>query len=144
MRLNELSPGVGAKQKKVRLGRGIGSGMGKTGGRGHKGQKARAGGNVKAGFEGGQMPLQRRLPKFGFKSRIALTSREVRTSELNGLDAAVITLDVLKSAGLVQKSVTRASIVLSGDVTRAYGVKGIRVTKGVRQAVLNAGGSVED
>jgi large subunit ribosomal protein L15 len=144
MRLNELSPATGSKPVKKRVGRGIGSGWGKTCGRGHKGQKARKSGNPRPGFEGGQMPLQRRVPKFGFRSRVALTTGEVRLSELASIDAAVIDLEALKSANVINKGAKRARIMLSGKIDRAVTVKGIKVTKGARAAIEAAGGKVED
>ncbi|HEY6598547.1 MAG TPA: 50S ribosomal protein L15 [Pseudomonadales bacterium] len=144
MRLNELSPAAGSKPVKKRVGRGIGSGWGKTCGRGHKGQKARKSGNPRPGFEGGQMPLQRRVPKFGFRSRVALVTGEVRLSELAGIDAAVIDLEALKSANVINKGAKRARIMLSGKIDRAVTVKGIKVTKGARAAIEASGGKVED
>ena len=144
MRLNSLSPAPGRIKEAKRVGRGIGSGLGKTGGRGHKGQKARAGGRVRPGFEGGQMPLQKRLPKFGFSSRLARVTAEIRTAELNGVDAEVIDLEALRKAGLINSAIERAKIFLAGDVTRAVTVKGLGVTKGARQAIEAAGGKVEE
>ncbi len=144
MRLNELSPATGSKPVKKRVGRGIGSGLGKTCGRGHKGQKARKSGNPKPGFEGGQMPLQRRVPKFGFRSRVALTTGEVRLGELAKVGESVIDLAALKSANLVNKGAKRARIMLSGSIDRAVTVKGIKLTKGARAAIEAAGGKVED
>jgi large subunit ribosomal protein L15 len=144
MRLNSLSPAPGAKKASKRVGRGIGSGVGKTAGRGHKGQKARSGGKVRPGFEGGQMPLQKRLPKFGFASRMARTTAQIRLGELNGLVAEVIDLAALKSADLVKEDVTRARIFLSGELGKAVTVKGLAVTKGAREAIEKAGGKVED
>ena len=144
MRLNSLSPAPGAKKATKRVGRGIGSGTGKTAGRGHKGQKARSGGKVRPGFEGGQMPLQKRLPKYGFASRMARTTAQIRLGELNGLVAEVIDLAVLKSADLVKEDVTRARVFLSGELGKAVTVKGLAVTKGAREAIEKAGGKVED
>jgi large subunit ribosomal protein L15 len=144
MRLNELSPAAGSKPVKKRVGRGIGSGLGKTCGRGHKGQKARKSGNPKPGFEGGQMPLQRRVPKFGFRSRVALTTGEVRLSELAKVGESVIDLAALKAANVVNKGAKRARIMLSGSIDRAVTVKGIKITKGARAAIEAAGGKVED
>ncbi len=144
MRLNELSPGAGRSQSAKRVGRGIGSGLGKTCGRGHKGQKSRSGGRVRPGFEGGQMPLQKRLPKFGFSSRVSLVSAEIRLAELNKVDADVIDLDALKQADLVKISAKRAKIFLSGELTKAVTVKGLAVTKGAKAAIEAAGGKVED
>jgi large subunit ribosomal protein L15 len=144
MRLNTLSPAPGAKRNAKRVGRGIGSGTGKTAGRGHKGQKSRSGGSVRPGFEGGQMPLQKRLPKFGFASRMARTTAQIRLSELNTLDAGVVDLDALKAADLVKDSVLRARVFLSGELSKAITLKGIAVTKGAREAIEKAGGKVED
>jgi len=144
MRLNELSPAAGSKPVKKRVGRGIGSGLGKTCGRGHKGQKARKSGNPKPGFEGGQMPLQRRVPKFGFRSRISRTTGEVRLGELAKIDEGVIDLAALKLANLVNKGTKRARIMLSGTIDRAVTVKGIKLTKGARDAIVAAGGKVEE
>lgn len=144
MRLNELSPGAGRSQSAKRVGRGIGSGLGKTCGRGHKGQKSRSGGRVRPGFEGGQMPLQKRLPKFGFSSRVSLVSAEIRLAELNKVDADVIDLDALKQADLVKISAKRAKIFLSGELTKAVTVRGLAVTKGAKAAIEAAGGKVED
>lgn len=144
MRLNTLSPAPGHKREKRRLGRGVGSGLGKTGGRGHKGQSSRGSGKVRAGFEGGQMPLQIRLPKYGFSSRIARVTAQIRTSELNALEDAVIDLDALKRAGLVTRNILRAKVFLSGDVTKAVTLKGLAVTKGAREAIEKAGGKVEE
>lgn len=144
LRLNELSPAPGHKKAPRRVGRGVGSGLGKTCGRGHKGQKSRGKGKVRPGFEGGQMPLQIRLPKFGFSSRIARVSAEIRTSELNAVEDAVIDLDALKRAGLVSRSILRAKVFLSGDVTKALVIKGLSATKGARDAIEKAGGKVEE
>lgn len=144
MRLNSLKPAPGSRPEGRRVGRGIGSGLGKTGGRGHKGQKSRAGGTVKPGFEGGQMPLQRRLPKFGFKSRIAATRAEVRLGELNGIDAEVIDLLALISAGVVPQQTKTAKVILSGELSKAVTLRGVAVTKGARAAIEAAGGKVEE
>ncbi|HBX38663.1 MAG TPA: 50S ribosomal protein L15 [Pseudohongiella sp.] len=144
MELNNLSPAPGAKSSKKRVGRGIGSGLGKTGGRGHKGQKSRSGGSVKPGFEGGQMPLQRRLPKFGFSSRVGRVTGEVRTSELNALEGNIVSIETLRAANLINGGIKRVKIMLSGDVTKAVTVEGLRVTKGARQAIEAAGGKVID
>ncbi|MBZ2190467.1 50S ribosomal protein L15 [Alcanivorax sp. JB21] len=144
MRLNELSPGAGARPSAKRVGRGIGSGLGKTGGRGHKGQTSRSGGTVKPGFEGGQMPLQRRLPKFGFASRKAMTTAEVRLSELAAVDGDVVDLAALKKANIIRHDMLRAKIMLSGEVTRAVTVRGVLVTRGAREAIEKAGGKVEE
>jgi large subunit ribosomal protein L15 len=144
MRLNSIQPASGAKRDRKRVGRGIGSGLGKTGGRGHKGQKSRTGGYHKVGFEGGQMPLQRRLPKVGFRSRIGRVTAEVRLSELAKLTEDLVDLEVLKKANIVNKSITRAKLFLSGQIDRAVTVKGLRVTKGARAAIEAAGGKVEE
>ena len=144
MRLNSLSPAPGSRKNTKRVGRGIGSGVGKTAGRGHKGQKSRSGGSVKPGFEGGQMPLQKRLPKYGFTSRIARTTAQVRLGELNAVEGDVVDLAALKSADLVKESVTRARVFLSGELNKALTVKGLAVTKGAREAIEKAGGKIED
>lgn len=144
LRLNELSPGIGAKKTAQRRGRGIGSGLGKTGGRGVKGQKSRSGSSVPAGFEGGQMPLYRRLPKFGFTSKMAMTTAEVRLSELNKVEGDVVSVETLKAANVIRGDMKRVRIILSGDVTKAYTFKGAKVTKGAKQAIEAAGGSIEE
>lgn len=144
MRLNELKPDAGSKHAPKRLGRGIGSGLGKTGGRGHKGQKSRAGGFHKVGFEGGQMPLQRRLPKMGFRSRTAADREEIRLNELLRIDGALVDLEALRKAGLINRSTKSAKIIASGEIERALTVRGIGVTKGARAAIEAAGGKVED
>ena len=144
MKLNTLSPAPGSNKERKRVGRGIGSGLGKTGGRGHKGQKARTGGGVKPGFEGGQQPLQRRLPKFGFSSRLARATAEIRLNELALVDADIIDLEALKAADLVNGNIERAKIVLSGKLDKAVTVKGLRATKGARAAIEAAGGKIED
>lgn len=144
MRLNTLSPAPGSKTDAKRVGRGIGSGTGKTAGRGHKGQKSRSGGSVRPGFEGGQMPLQKRLPKYGFTSRISRTTAQVRLGELNAVTADVIDLEALKSADLVKQDVTRARVFLSGELKGAVTVKGLAVTKGAREAIEKAGGKIEE
>jgi len=143
MFLNSIQSAYGARKKAKRVGRGIGSTDGKTCGRGHKGQKARAGGYHKVGFEGGQMPLQRRLPKVGFTSRIKKFTAEVRLGELNALSADVISLDVLIANNIVPVFVKKAKLILSGDVSRALIVKGLLVTDGARKAIEQAGGKVE-
>jgi large subunit ribosomal protein L15 len=143
MRLNELSPGKGAKKTGKRLGRGHSAGQGKTCGRGQKGQKSRSGGFHKVGFEGGQMPLQRRLPKMGFRSRLARLTAELRLHELELPTAEVIDMDVLKAANLVPAFVTKVKVIKSGEITKAVKLKGITVTKGAREAITNAGGSIE-
>ncbi len=143
MRLNTLSPGEGAKHAPKRVGRGIGSGLGKTCGRGHKGQKSRSGGSVKPGFEGGQMPLQRRLPKFGFTSRQARYVAEIRLNELAKIGAEVIDLAALKDADIIKNEIKKARVILSGEITKAVTVKGLKVTKGAQAAIEAAGGKVE-
>lgn len=143
MKLNTLQPAPGSRPSRKRVGRGIGSGLGKTGGRGHKGQKSRSGGRVRPGFEGGQMPLQKRLPKYGFSSRIGRVTAEIRTSELNRFDG-VVNIDSLKSADLIGENIQRAKIFLSGDVSKALTIQGLGVTKGARQAIEAAGGKIED
>ena len=142
MKLNELKPADGAKHPKKRVGRGIGSGLGKTAGRGHKGQKSRSGGFHKVGFEGGQMPLQRRLPKRGFKSQMAGRTAEVRLSDLERMDVAEVDLLLLKQAGVVPQMALAAKVILSGSLTRKVSLKGLGVTKGARAAIEAAGGSV--
>jgi len=144
MRLNELSPGKGAKKEGKRLGRGHSAGQGKTSGRGQKGQHARSGGFHKVGFEGGQMPLQRRLPKVGFRSRMAKYSAELRLNELESLAADVVDLDVLKKRNLVPAFVTKVKVIKSGEITKAVKLKGLAVTKGARADIEKAGGSIED
>ena len=143
MELNKLKPATGAKHSKKRVGRGIGCGLGKTAGRGHKGQKARAGGFHKVGFEGGQMPLQRRLPKRGFVSLAKGDTAEVRLGDLQKLEAETIDLAVLKAAGLAPHLATKAKVILAGKIERRIALKGIGISKGARAAVEAAGGSVE-
>jgi len=143
MRLNTIKPAAGANRTRKRVGRGIGSGHGKTAGLGHKGQKARSGGFHKVGFEGGQMPLQRRLPKRGFVSLKKEETAEVRLSQLDGVEGEVLTLDVLKAAGVVPAKALAAKVILAGKVTRAVKLSGVRVTKGARAAIEAAGGSIE-
>jgi large subunit ribosomal protein L15 len=143
MRLNTIKPGEGSKRNRLRVGRGASAGQGKTCGRGVKGQRARKGGYHKVGFEGGQMPLQRRLPKVGFRSKIKATRAEVRLSELNGIDAAVIDLAALKKAGVVGVFAEAAKVVLSGELKKAVTLKGIRATKGAAEAIAKAGGKIE-
>lgn len=144
MQLNDLSPAEGSKKAARRHGRGIGSGLGKTGGSGVKGQTSRGKGKVRPGFEGGQMPIYRRLPKFGFTSQRALDTAEVRLSELAFVQGDAVTLDSLKAANVVRKDKVRARIILSGDIQRAVTVKGLAVTKGARAAIEAAGGKVEE
>jgi large subunit ribosomal protein L15 len=144
MRLNDLHPADGSRPSAKRVGRGIGSGLGKTAGRGHKGQKSRSGGGVKPGFEGGQMPLQRRVPKFGFTSKLAMGTAEVRLAELAKVDGDVIDLVSLKKANVIRSDMKRAKIVLQGAIDRAVTVRGVALTKGAREAIEKAGGSVEE
>ncbi|MGM0552902.1 MAG: 50S ribosomal protein L15 [Pseudomonadota bacterium] len=143
MRLNDITSPDGARKPGKRVGRGIGSGLGKTGGRGHKGQKSRSGGFTKTGFEGGQMPLQRRLPKVGFRSRKQRFAAEVRLSELARVENGEITLDSLKAAGVIRADVQSAKIFASGEVSKACSVKGVGVTRGAKAAIEAAGGTVE-
>jgi len=143
MRLNTIKPGVGAKEAPKRLGRGIGSGLGKTSGRGHKGQHARAGGFHKLGFEGGQMPIQRRLPKFGFSTQKARETAEVRLHELNKVDSDVVNLDTLRAANIINSAVKHVKVILNGEITKAVRVVGIALTAGARSAIEAAGGKVE-
>jgi len=144
LRLNSLSPAPGAKRDAKRVGRGIGSGVGKTAGRGHKGLKARSGGTVRAGFEGGQMPLQRRLPKFGFTSRKSFVTDEVTLAEIAKVDGDTASLETLKAAGLVKKEIQFVKVIKSGEVSRAVTVSGLKVTKGAKEAIEAAGGKVEE
>jgi len=144
VRLNSIKPGSSARQSRKRVGRGIGSGLGKTAGRGHKGQKARAGGYHKIGFEGGQMPMQRRLPKLGFRSRIARATAQVRLSDLQKLEDELVDLQALKNANLIRNDVKHAKVIASGELKRKVTVKGLRVTKGARAAIEAAGGRMED
>ena len=144
MRLNTLKPAAGSKTNRKRVGRGIGSGLGKTAGRGHKGQKSRKGGYHKVGFEGGQMPLQRRLPKVGFRSTMARATGEVRLNEIAGVEGDVVDMDALYRADILPMSITRAKVILSGSIDRAVTVRGLGVTKGARAAIEAAGGKVED
>ncbi len=144
MKLNTLSPAEGSKKAPRRVGRGIGSGLGKTGGRGHKGLKSRSGGSVKPGFEGGQQPLQRRLPKFGFTSRVQKFTEEVRLNELAKLDVDVIDIDVLKKANIVSATVKKVKVIKSGELTKAVTLKGLGVTKGALEVIQAAGGKVEE
>jgi len=144
MRLNTLKPAAGTKHPRKRVGRGIGSGLGKTCGRGHKGQKSRSGGMPKIGFEGGQMPLQRRLPKVGFVSRKAKYTAEVRLSELQLIEADVVDLAALQAADILGDSIKRAKVILSGKIEKSVTVRGLGVTKGARAAIEAAGGKIED
>jgi large subunit ribosomal protein L15 len=143
MFLNSIQPAVGSHKKAKRVGRGIGSGLGKTCGRGHKGQKSRAGGFHKVGFEGGQMPLQRRLPKVGFSSRTKKYSAEVRLNELDLIDADVIDLSALIAANLIPAFSKNAKVIQSGEVTKAVTLKGIKVTVGAKASIEAAGGKIE-
>jgi len=143
MRLNTIKPAAGAKAARKRVGRGMGSGWGKTAGRGHKGQKSRSGGQVQIGFEGGQMPIQRRLPKRGFRSKMANTIEEIRLNELNNIEADVIDILALRNAGLIRVATERAKVILSGEITKKVTLKGIGATKGAKAAIEAAGGSVE-
>lgn len=143
MKLNTIKPAGGAKHAKKRVGRGTGCGLGKTAGRGHKGQKARAGGFHKVGFEGGQMPLYRRLPKRGFLSLTARDTAEIRLGDLQKIDAEVIDLALLKQAGLAHAAALQAKVILAGEISRKVAVKGLRVSKGAQAAIEQAGGSVE-
>jgi large subunit ribosomal protein L15 len=144
MQLNTLSPAEGEKKSRKRVGRGIGSGFGKTCGRGHKGQKSRSGGFSKVGFEGGQMPLQRRLPKVGFSSRVSIITSQVTLSEIDKLEETEITVDVLKTHNLITKNIKRVKVMLSGEITRAVTLTGIKTTKGARSAIEAAKGSVSE
>ena len=143
MRLNTIKPAEGAKHARKRVGRGMGSGLGKTGGRGHKGQKSRSGGKVQIGFEGGQMPIQRRLPKRGFRSAMSKNIEEIRLNELNNIDADVIDILALRNAGLIRVTTLRAKVIVSGELTKKVTLKGIGATKGAKAAIEAAGGSVE-
>jgi large subunit ribosomal protein L15 len=144
MRLNTLSPAPGRIKEGKRCGRGIGSGLGKTGGRGHKGQKSRTGGSVRPGFEGGQMPLQKRLPKYGFTSRLAAVTAEIRLSELNLIEGDVADIEALLKARLINNNICRAKVIVSGEIKKAITLKGIGATKGAAAAIVAAGGKVEE
>lgn len=144
MHLNSLHPAAGAKKRAKRVGRGIGSGLGKTCGRGHKGQHSRSGGYHKVGFEGGQMPIQRRLPKFGFTSRKALITQEIRLSDLEKVAAETINFSVLKEKGFITHEIKRVKIVLDKPITQKISLKGIKVTKGAKTAIEAAGGKIEE
>ncbi|MBC8493426.1 MAG: 50S ribosomal protein L15 [Candidatus Thioglobus sp.] len=144
MFLNSLAPNEGEKKSRKRVGRGIGCGWGKTCGRGHKGQKSRSGGFTKVGFEGGQMPLQRRLPKVGFSSRVSIITSQVTLSEINNLEETDITVDVLKQHNLITKNIKRVKVMLSGEITRAVTLTGIKATKGAKAAIEAAKGSVNE
>ena len=144
MRLNTISPAEGSKKAPKRVGRGIGSGLGKTGGRGHKGQKSRSGGSPKVGFEGGQMPIQRRLPKVGFVSRKAKYRAEIRLHELEKVDGTTVDLQSLIDANVISGEIRAAKVILSGEITKAVTVKGLGATKGARAAIEAAGGKIEE
>ena len=144
MQLNTLKPGAGSRSPSKRVGRGMGSGTGKTCGRGHKGQKSRSGGRVRPGFEGGQQPLQMRLPKFGFNSAKARITAEVTLSEVGSVAADVIDVQALIDADLLKGTMKRAKVILSGKIEKAVNLKGIRATKGARAAIEAAGGSIEE
>lgn len=144
MLLNTIAPAPGSKKDKRRVGRGIGSGLGKTAGRGHKGLKSRSGGKVRPGFEGGQMPLKQRLPKFGFTSQKSLVTAEVRLHELAAVKGDVADLASLKEANILSRNIKFAKVVLSGEITRPVTVKGLGATKGARAAIEAAGGKVEE
>lgn len=143
MELNTLSPTPGSKSSAKRRGRGIGSGLGKTAGRGHKGLKARTGGKVAAGFEGGQTPLARRLPKFGFTSRKSLVTSEIRLSELAKVEGEVVTLETLRAANVINSAIENVKVILSGSVERSFTLQGVKATKGAKAAIEAAGGKVE-
>jgi len=144
MRLNSIKSADGSRTDAKRVGRGIGSGLGKTCGRGHKGQKSRAGGYHKVGFEGGQMPIQRRLPKIGFRSRKSLLTAEIRLSELNAIEGDIVDMLTLKAANLIVENIEYVKIFQSGEIQKAVTVKGLRVSKGARSAIEAAGGKIED
>lgn len=144
MNLNTIAPAEGEKHSAKRVGRGIGSGLGKTCGRGHKGQKSRSGGFHKRGFEGGQMPLQRRLPKVGFTSRKSAISTEIRLDVLSSIDTETIDLLTLKSAGIVSENIQRVKVISSGEITTAKTIKGLSVTAGAKKAIEAAGGKIEE
>tara|TARA_B100001939_G_scaffold193129_1_gene166019 strand:- start:495 stop:986 length:492 start_codon:yes stop_codon:yes gene_type:complete len=144
MELNKLSPASGSTKTKKRVGRGVASGWGKTCGSGHKGQKSRSGGKVKPGFEGGQMPLQMRLPKYGFTSRIGQVTSEVRTSELDKVEGGNISIETLKKSGVITSGTKRVKIMLSGKVDKKLTIQGLPVSKGAREAIEKAGGEIFD
>ena len=143
MKLNTIQPAEGSRTERKRVGRGIGSGLGKTGGRGHKGQKSRSGGFTKVGFEGGQMPLQRRLPKVGFASAVNRYTREIRLYQLNALDGEVVDLDTLKAAGMIRNDTRKVRLINTGEISRPVTVRGIHVSAGAVKAIEAAGGKVE-
>ena len=144
MNLNTLKPALGEKTSRKRVGRGMGSGMGKTAGRGHKGQKARSGGFTKIGFEGGQMPLQRRLPKVGFSSRISIVTSQVTLDQLDKLTEIDINIDVLKKHNLITKNILRVKVILSGEINHAINLVGIKATKGAKAAIEAAKGTISE
>ena len=144
MRLNTLRPADGRVTRRKRVGRGIGSGLGKTGGRGHKGQTSRSGGSIRPGFEGGQMPLQKRLPKYGFTSRIASVTSQVTLSELDSIDEKVINIEVLKSSGIIRNLTAKVKVFSSGQITKPVVLEGIAVSNGAREAIVSAGGTIKD
>ncbi|QIQ41502.1 MAG: 50S ribosomal protein L15 [Buchnera aphidicola (Aphis urticata)] len=143
MHLNNLSPSCGSKKNRKRLGRGIGSGFGKTAGRGHKGQKSRSGGSINRGFEGGQMPFYRRLPKFGFKSRKTNVTTEVRLSQISKLSTNIIDLQILKEQNIINKNIKYVKIILSGELKVPITLRGLGVTRNARIAIENCGGKIE-
>lgn len=142
--LNTVSPNPGSRKPGKRVGRGIGSGAGKTAGRGHKGQKSRSGGFHKIGFEGGQMPIQRRLPKFGFTSKVSITKAEVRLHELSKVNDEIIDIDSLKRAGLIRNDIKTVKVILQGTIEKPVTLKGVSVTKGAREAIIKLGGKIEE
>jgi large subunit ribosomal protein L15 len=144
MKLNTLRPADGRVTRRKRVGRGIGSGVGKTGGRGHKGQTSRSGGSIRPGFEGGQMPLQKRLPKYGFTSRIASVTSQVTLSELDSIDEKVINIEVLKSNGIIRNLTAKVKVFSSGQITKPVVLEGIAVSNGAREAIVSAGGTIKD
>ena len=144
MKLNTLRPADGRVTRRKRVGRGLGSGLGKTGGRGHKGQTSRSGGSIRPGFEGGQMPLQKRLPKYGFTSRIASVTSQVTLSELDSIDEKVINIEVLKSSGIIRNLTAKVKVFSSGQITKPVVLEGIAVSNGAREAIVSAGGTIKD
>ena len=144
MKLNTLRPADGRVTRRKRVGRGIGSGLGKTGGRGHKGQTSRSGGSIRPGFEGGQMPFQKRLPKYGFTSRIASVTSQVTLSELDSIDEKVINIEVLKSNGIIRNLTAKVKVFSSGQITKPVVLEGIAVSNGAREAIVSAGGTIKD
>lgn len=144
MKLNTLRPADGRVTRRKRVGRGIGSGLGKTCGRGHKGQTSRSGGSIRPGFEGGQMPLQKRLPKYGFTSRIASVTSQVTLSEIDSIDEKVINIEVLKSNGIIRNLTAKVKVFSSGQITKPVVLEGIAVSNGAREAIVSAGGTIKD